>query len=78
MISGKRGEFGDPENQRFRRNRGLFRVKVREKGGIFSAWRTLMGHPNSLLVGVPGIGYRPTRKKFISLTIRPNVLRRAV
>ena len=35
-ISGKRGDFGDPETQRFLRNRGLFRIKVSEKGGIFS------------------------------------------
>ena len=28
-----RGEFGDPENQYFLRNRGLFKVKVSEKGG---------------------------------------------
>ena len=55
MISEKRGEFGDPENQLFRRNRGIFRVKVSEKGCVFSTWRTLMGHPNSLRVGVPGI-----------------------
>ena len=38
MISRIRGEFGDPENQRFCSNRGLFRVKVSEKGGIFSEW----------------------------------------
>ena len=55
MISGKRGVFGDPENQRFLRNRGLFKVKVSEKGGIFLTWRTLMGLTNSLRVGVPGI-----------------------
>ena len=54
MISGKRGEFGDPENQRFLRNRGLFKVKVSEKGGIFLTWRTLMGLTKSLRVGVPG------------------------
>ena len=42
----KRGEFWDPKNQRFPRNRGLFKVKVSEKGGIFLMWRTLMGHAN--------------------------------
>ena len=48
------GEFGDPENQRFLRNRGLFKVKVSEKGGIIVTWRTLMGLglTNSLRVGV--------------------------
>ena len=54
MISGKRGKFGDPENQRFLKNRGLLKVKVSVKGGIFSTWRTLMGLTNSLRVGVPG------------------------
>ena len=54
MISGKRGEFRDPENQRFLRNRGLYMVKVSEKGGIFLTWRTLMGPTKSLRVGVPG------------------------
>ena len=54
MISGKREEFGDPENQRFLRNRGLFKVNVSEKGGIFLTWRTLMGLTKSLRVGVPG------------------------
>ena len=29
------GGFGDLENQLFLRNRGLFNVKVSEKGGIF-------------------------------------------
>ena len=47
--------FGDIENQRFLRNRGLFKVKLSVKGGIFSTWRTLMGHTNSLRVGVPGL-----------------------
>ena len=54
MIPEKRGDFGDPENQRFHRNRGLFKAKVSEKGGIFLTWRTLMGLTNSLRVGVPG------------------------
>ena len=31
-----KGGFGDPENQRFLRNWGLFKVKVSEKGGVFS------------------------------------------
>ena len=47
MIPGKRGDF-------FYRNRGLFKAKVSEKGGIFLTWRTLMGYTNSLRVGVPG------------------------
>ena len=50
MISGKRGEFGSD----FFRNRGLFKVKASEKGGIFLTWRTLMGPTKSLRVGVPG------------------------
>ena len=54
VVPGKRGEFGDPENQRFLRNRGLFQVKVCINGGIFSTWSILMGHTNSLRVGVPG------------------------
>ena len=57
-ISGKRGEFGDPENQRFLKKMGLFKVKVSIKGGIFSTWRTLMGLTNSLRVGVGGAGDR--------------------
>ena len=52
----KREDFGDPENQRLR-NRGVFRVKFGEKGGIFSTWRTLIGLTNSLRVGVPGHSY---------------------
>ena len=54
MIPRKRGDFGDHENQRFHRNRGLFKAKVSKKGGIFLTWRTLMGLTNSLRVGVPG------------------------
>ena len=53
-FQGKGGEFWDPENQRFPKNRGLFKVKVSVKGGIFSTWRTLMGLTNSLPVGVLG------------------------
>ena len=56
MIPGKRGDFGFPENQRFHRNRGLFKAKVSEKGGIFLTWRTLMGLTDSLRVGVPRAG----------------------
>ena len=58
MIPGKRGDFGFPENQRFHRNRGLFKAKVSEKGGIFLTWRALMGLTDSLRVGVPRL--KPT------------------
>ena len=54
-MFGKRGEFGDRENQHFLRNRGLFKIKVSEKEGIFSTLRTLMGLTYSLRVGVPGM-----------------------
>ena len=57
MIPGKRGDFGDSENQRFHRNRGHFKAKVSEKGGIFLTCRTLMGLTNSMRVGVPGPSY---------------------
>ena len=32
----KRGAFWDPKNQCFLRNRGLFKVKVSEKGVIYN------------------------------------------
>ena len=54
MICGKEGVFLDPKYQRFLFNRGLFKTKVSEKGGIFSTWRTLMGFTNFTRVGVPG------------------------
>ena len=54
MISGKRGDFEDPDNQHLLGNMGLFRVKVSVKGSISSTWRTQMGLTNSLRVGVPG------------------------
>ena len=34
-ISGKRGEFGDAENQRFLKNKRLFLGKSQCKGGYF-------------------------------------------
>ena len=44
LISGKRGPFWDPRNQLFLRNRGLFKVKVSEKGYFFYVENTDVSH----------------------------------
>ena len=44
LISGKRGAFWIQKIEHFLENRGLLKVKVSEKRGNFSMWRTLTGH----------------------------------